>query len=229
MSERGRDVVEVWRLPLARSLVELHDRLRALSAAERDRAARFASERDRADWVTVRSTLRNLLGARLGLGATDVRLEALPGGKPVLAGGASLRFSVSHTAGLALIALADGREVGVDVEAWRPPSAQVRDKVLAAGEQDRVSGAPDPVAAFYDHWALKEAYLKCTGQGLSGGPSTVVVTPGIPTRIGTIVVRSLDVETGYSAGLAVECTEGTEPPAVALRTMGGASLAAASV
>ncbi len=233
MSESARDPIEVWLVPLARAAAELSDRLQTLSEEERRRAARFRGDRQRADWVMVRSTLRSLIAARLGRSAADVPLEVRPGGKPALAGETSLHFSVSHTPGLALIALAEGSEVGVDVEAWRPPAPHVVARVLAAVERERMDrgegGAANAVASFYDHWSLKEAYLKCTGQGLAGEPRAVVVTPRTPNRIGGIVVRSLDVGHGYSAALAVQCAEGDEPPGIAIRMIGGYSLAALSL
>ena len=227
MPDHTHGLVEVWQVSLARGALELHDRLRMLSGPERARASRFARDGDRADYVMVRSTLRRLLGARLGLSVADVRLETRAGGKPALAGGGSPRFSVSHTGGLALIALADGLEVGVDVEAWRPLPERLADKVLSPEERERMDRSANAVAAFYDHWVLKEAYLKCTGQGLSGEPATVSVTPGPPSRIGRIVVRSLDVPAGYSAALAVECPEGIGVPALASRTLDRRELAAA--
>jgi 4'-phosphopantetheinyl transferase len=211
------DPVEVWRVPLERAPLELADRLRALSDDERARAARFANDRLRADFVMVRSTLRSLLGRRLRQSAASILFEVRPGGKPALLGDSRLRFNVSHSAGLAVIALADAREVGVDVEAWRLPLPDCHDALLAPDEAARVRRAANLAAAFHDHWTLKEAFMKACGRGLTVRPCDVIVTPGIPQHQGGFMLQGLDVGAGYSAAVAVECGAANAPVDVAIR------------
>ena len=62
-----------------------------------------------------RRALRELLGAYLDAPPEAIALVAGPLGKPELAD-AALRFNLSHSAGLALVAVARDRAVGVDVE-----------------------------------------------------------------------------------------------------------------
>src|SRR5262249_16331888 len=84
-----------------------------LDASERERAARFAREREGRRWAAGRAALRALLGERLGLAPQEVEFAYGPRGKPATAG---VRFNLSHAGGLALVALCGEREVGVDVE-----------------------------------------------------------------------------------------------------------------
>ena len=90
-----------------------------LSQEERHRAGRFAFECDRRRFTVARARLRQLLAARLDIGADSVELVYGERGKPALArrvAASNLRFSVSHCDDVAVYAFAFGREVGIDVE-----------------------------------------------------------------------------------------------------------------
>lgn len=116
-----------------------------LPAEERERAEQFLREEVARRWVASRWALRRVLGSYLDEEPAGVRLEIGEYGKPRLAGGGGPQFNLSHSEGLALVAVAE-LEVGVDVERIRPKRP----------------------ADFYVEWARREARLKCLGIGLSG-------------------------------------------------------------
>jgi phosphopantetheinyl transferase len=116
-----------------------------LPANERERAGQLLREQVARRWVASRWALRRVLGLYLEEEPAAVRLEIGASGKPRLAGGGWPRFNLSHSEGLALVAVAE-REVGVDVQRIRPKRG----------------------AGFYAEWARREARLKCLGIGLSG-------------------------------------------------------------
>jgi 4'-phosphopantetheinyl transferase len=138
--------------------------------------------------------LRALLGERLDVASLEVPLVEAGGGKPKLdpdAGLADLRFNVSHSGERALIAIAEGVEVGVDIE--------------------RVTERRSP--EYLRDWTRREAYLKGIGRGLSGGPREIVVAADDEGRLrvidhGELVptwhVYDLDVESGCVAAIAAD-------------------------
>jgi hypothetical protein len=85
-----------------------------LSLEEIARASRFHFEKDRLHFSRCRSALRQLLAGYLQIRAADVRFEYLPGGKPRLVAeqNPGSQFNVSHSAGMALIAVGSERELG---------------------------------------------------------------------------------------------------------------------
>jgi 4'-phosphopantetheinyl transferase len=125
-------------------------------------------------------------------------------GKPYLAepSGLDLRFNLSHTDGLALVALARGREVGVDVEAARSGrrAQGIADRWFTEAEAEQIRTAADPDAAFYRLWARKEAYLKATAEGYRGGLGSFEALA--PERPGW-EFHDVDAGAGYAAALAV--------------------------
>ncbi|WP_251076375.1 4'-phosphopantetheinyl transferase family protein [Streptomyces benahoarensis] len=178
-SRRGPTAAELARGPWLRLVtaeMSYEDDAALLDARERRRAAALRRPADRALYVAVHAELRRVLGGLLGMapGAVElVRLECPgcggPHGRPAVAGGA-VHFSLAHGDGLALLGLASA-PVGVDVE--RVPAAQVAADASGAlhpAERTELARLPEHSrpAAFARCWTRKEAYLKATGEGLSG-------------------------------------------------------------
>jgi 4'-phosphopantetheinyl transferase len=149
-----------------------------ISGDEQARAGRFVRRRDGRRFLLCRAALRMILGQLLGLRPEDIAFQAGPGGKPELVPGATgavglaLRFNVTHSDDLALIAVCRGREVGVDVERMRSISeaARIVESYFTPSEQAEFIryAEPDRAAAFLRGWTRKEAILKAKGVGLAG-------------------------------------------------------------
>lgn len=158
--------VHVWRWDLDRE--EFQAAL--LSEDEKARTQRFHFRLDACRWAACRTLLRVTLGRYLDLAPQSLKFTLGPWGKPGLRG-CPLRFSVSHSGGAALLAVARHREVGVDIEeASRALSPEeLAPQVLSSREQAWLwEQAPERhEAAFLTLWTAKEAYVKATGQGLS--------------------------------------------------------------
>lgn len=100
-----------------------------------------------------------------------------------------LAFNVSHCDGTALISLAAGCDVGVDVEAPRHvrEPRRVAHRMFARSEAKVIAelGPELAAAAFLRCWTAKEAVLKALGIGLAGRLDEVVVDarPHVPLRL----------------------------------------------
>jgi 4'-phosphopantetheinyl transferase len=142
-----------------------------LTDDERQRLERFHFERDRQLFLAARALLRCSLSRASGVPPGDWRFQAGAHGRPEIAAPASpLRFNVSHTPGLAMVSVAVGRDVGVDVE--RVPGSvpfDVVDRSFAPSERALVRSAPpeEQPDLFAEIWTLKEAYVKARGLGLA--------------------------------------------------------------
>ena len=141
-----------------------------LSSEERERAARFHFERDRGRYSVCRSALRELLAGYLDAAPEEIEFRYGEAGKPELAQG-SLRFNVSHSHDLALIAMAREWELGVDIERIRTGVERegIAERFFSPGEAAalRAMAAEERDEAFFRCWTRKEAYVKARGGGLS--------------------------------------------------------------
>lgn len=147
---------------------------RWLSRAEHDRVERFRFERDRYRYVIAHGYLRHILGRYCGLDPGALEFGGLVGRKPVLIekGGqmSSIRFSLSHSHGYGLLAVANGIEVGVDLEQVREEveCLKLAERFFSPAELNaiRAKRGEEQLATFFRHWVGKEAMLKAKGTGL---------------------------------------------------------------
>lgn len=174
LSAPGPGDVHIWWIDLER----IEDgALSVLSPDERARAERFSHPRDRARWAGARAALRQILAGYSGVHPAALRLAQGVWGKPALAGGSPLRFSLTHAGERAALAVAWEREVGIDLEPV-DPELDVPPLLAVAcspAEAERIGALP-PAArpdAFLTCWTLKEAYLKGIGAGLARDPRTI--------------------------------------------------------
>lgn len=141
-----------------------------LDVQERARAARFMFERDRLRFVARRVFARSVLAGYLGVAPSQVPLRTSSRGRPELDASSGISFSLSHSGGLTVMAVAAGGPVGVDVERVRPvaDALVVAERFFARGEVEQLRSSPDDQAeTFLTLWTRKESYLKATGMGLS--------------------------------------------------------------
>ena len=115
-----------------------------------------------------RELLAALYRAETGEDLPEIRVADR--GKPYFATG-KWHFSISHTPRHAFCALSE-RPVGIDAEELdRDISLRLADKVLSPGERAQFDAAADKRLALLTFWVLKEAAVKCSGEGLRGYPN----------------------------------------------------------
>jgi len=165
--------VHLWHADLDVAEAEL-ERLRdTLCAAERRRSERFRFERHRRRFVTARGFLRDVLARYLGVTPDSLTFDYGPHGKPSLARPADTgrRFNLSHSGTAAVLAVALGRDVGVDIERINPQTECMRlaQRFFAEDEVAVLAALPPPAqpSAFFEGWTRKEAYIKALGCGLT--------------------------------------------------------------
>ncbi len=199
--------VHVWTFALA----DAPDLTALLSPDERTRAGRYLHADARRQFTAARGGLRLLLSRYLGTPPERITFTATGNGKPATAG---VSFNVSHSHEVALIAVACGIELGVDVECVRPRESwpDMARRFFTPGEAARCVD----LLSFYHTWVRKEAFLKALGLGLSHGLErfAVSVPPDDPARILYIdgdeaaarrwTLAELSPADGYVGALAAE-------------------------
>lgn len=195
----GRDLVEVWRIDLD---AVGESALDALDAPERARAAGIVDERKRALWIRSRGALRMLLGRYLKCDPRGLFFQVGPYGKPAPAGRTGearrLRFNLSHSGPLMLLAVSAEREVGVDVELTRLRTERY-------------------TVDFLREWTRREAAAKCVGTGLAAAldePALSLASAGGGQASAKLWTAEVDVGPHAVAALALE---GEQEPEVRCR------------
>jgi 4'-phosphopantetheinyl transferase len=219
----GCDEVHVWRATLDQTPTQIQSFLHNLAADEQARAERFYFEKDREHFIVARGVLRAILGCYLNRVPEGLSFCYSSHGKPALAresDGYAIRFSVSHSHGVALYAVTRGREVGIDVERIRSDLevAEVAERFFSRREVAMLRTLPTEAQrqAFFRCWTRKEAYIKARGEGLSlpldqfdvslapGEPAALLATQQDPSEASRWFLQELTPGPGYEAALAVE-------------------------
>jgi len=173
-------VTTVWRVRLDAWEALTAERLGWLDAAERARAARFHASSLADRWRVAHIALRGVLADMVGMEPAALRFADDAQGKPALHPPSRLRFNLSHAADVALIAVHEGGEVGVDVEQIRPVSEMggIAASHFSREEQAALwaASAEARLETFYRIWTRKEAFVKATGVGIGPALARFAVT-----------------------------------------------------
>ena len=184
--------VQVWRIYLDLPASEIDDMKGVLSAEEKTRAARFVFDKHRARFIAGRASLRRILGRYLGRAPERLEFGYGHRGKPYLKNdppGNPLRFNLSHSSELALLAVVGSRDIGVDVERVRAVQyhLKIAGRFFSPGEVAVIRSLPPEVQfeAFFNCWTRKEAYIKALGDGLAYPLDAfeVSLAPGAPAAL----------------------------------------------
>jgi len=195
-------VVDVWVLDLDVPFEEHRALTEPLDDSERAQWRRMRTGGDH--WAVARGARRHVLASYLGVSPSGLRFERGPFGKPWLRDHDAVRFSASARGGFALLAVADGIELGADLEhehTATDPDAVARE-FLSPIEQAAIAAVPtgERRRAFALAWARHEALRKLHGTGIgeplpdaSGAVPVVVRNVRVPEHhVAAIAARSAD-------------------------------------
>ena len=215
--------VHVWAADLDPGPPTFANLAAVLSDEEKTRAQQFRFQHLQRRYTAGRGWLRAMLGRYLRIDPDRLEFMYSPNGKPALANrfaDAAIHFNLAHSDNLALFAFTRIGAVGVDVERIR--SMKDAPELVARFFSARESGLFQKVtvdqqpAAFFNLWTRKEALLKATGVGITGGLNELEVTflPGEPARLLAVAgdankaaqwsLQDLSPASGFAGAVAVQ-------------------------
>lgn len=219
----GRDEVHVWGFQLDHEQSVVPD---VLSREEQDRASRFVSIRHRGEFIAAHTALRAVLSRYCGRPPGTLMLRTAASGKPFLdasdSRGEPITFNLSHSGGRAVLAVAKGREVGVDLERIRPDiqATRLARRFLSQRDQSRIERGENGrrTERFLQIWVALEAVFKAEGTGVtfplhrfhvefgSDGQHGRVVSAG-SAQPPSVIFRLLPLEPGWAGAVAAAGTD----------------------
>jgi 4'-phosphopantetheinyl transferase len=145
--------------------------LALLTAQEQERCQRYKFEKHRRESLATRALVRSALSHGRAVPPEAWRFKENKHGKPFLDPDCGLHFNLSNSVGLVVCLVAEGGQVGVDVEspARSPQIMEVVKAVFSSAELaqlEELEGAAKQDRAL-SLWTLKEAYIKARGMGLA--------------------------------------------------------------
>jgi|GEM_PF-2790934 len=145
----------------------------ALSGDEQKTADAYRHQTSKKQFIAGRYLTRFLCSLAVGASPGEIRFYLSEHNKPILADPViPLCFNVSHAADRVLIGISFDGEIGVDIEKVNQDFDYLgfSDEHFSAGEKEMIARADKSMAIhhFYSTWTRKEAWLKLTGEGITG-------------------------------------------------------------
>lgn len=133
----------------------------------------FANVSRKRQFLFSRFILKSKLDEVISKNANEIDFEIGPHGKPFIAGN-RIHFSISHSENYVGYAIAK-KDVGLDIQAKRDFSNLdgLIKKVCHDDEKKLLSESQNLEMDFLKLWNLKEAYSKCTGEGIQASFSKI--------------------------------------------------------
>jgi 4'-phosphopantetheinyl transferase len=146
-----------------------------LSEIERQRQSKFVHADDRLRFLVTRALIRVVLSRYVGdVAPAEWIFAPNVHGRPEIANdhpkARRIVFNLSHTRGLVVLGVTRSRALGVDTEhVGRAAPLAIADRFLAPAEIATLHALPaeQRQRRFFEHWTLKESYLKARSMGLS--------------------------------------------------------------
>ena len=134
---------------------------------------------------SVISYLLLLYGLREFYGITSPEFHYGKFGKPYLVSHPDIFFNISHCKNACICGFSN-HEIGVDIQDIRPYSEATARKICCPAEAALLAESTDKARIFAKIWAMKESYVKMTGDGIT------VPLNGIDTTKLTIEVNEYE-------------------------------------
>lgn len=140
-----------------------------LSSDEIDQSDRFHKSDDRLRHIIARLVARRVLCRWMHCNDSKIQFDYGSHGKPFVQYGPS--FNLSHSGPSVVFAIAEGGELGVDIEYVKPlvDLQAMATRVFSETEMKAYTALPagDRQRAFFRVWARKESFIKALGTGVS--------------------------------------------------------------
>ena len=163
--------------------IDIASALSRVSEYRRDKVSRIKPEAEKRRSLGAELLLHRAFGEGFEYGIAD-------GGKPFAEG---VYFSLSHSGDFAVCAVGDAA-IGVDIDYPRKNPLPLARRFFSEEEYAEIEESDHPDETFCALWVLKEACIKCSGDGIRGLSET---------RISDYFTRHITHE-GYHIGIASE-------------------------
>lgn len=120
-----------------------------------------------------RVLVKTVLADKLGISPHEVNIQLHPNGKPFVQSSKAVYFNLTHSADVIILAVTEEGEIGVDIEQvdrefeWRRVDSVLAPIEIEWIKQNELTDPFNVYQRFFQIWTLKEAYIKCTGEGMS--------------------------------------------------------------
>lgn len=200
--------VHIWSISTKNLDSEVHFNKSILSRDEVLRMESFKRSHLKGEYSFIRTNLRKILSLYLKKKPEQINFLYNQFGKPYVNG--DIKFNLSHTNGIALIAVSKGNDIGIDIELIDESIniLEIIKIIFTVEEIDKINRLKGTARTneFFKLWCRKESILKGMGKGLSVDPRSIDVSTGESIRLkNKWTLIDIPIKENYKSSLAVKC------------------------
>jgi len=127
------------------------------------------------------AALRDYMIKAVAADHRDIEIAVSETGKPYVKGRNNVFFNLSHSGKIAVCAVSQTHEVGIDIELiedGKINAESIARRYFTADENEALQKTNYGLPGFCRIWTRKESFLKCTGEGIAGGLKTINTISG---------------------------------------------------
>ena len=162
---------QLWYFKVDEFFKEVEFYANLLSLKETARANSFKFAKDRRVYILARGLLRILSGRYLNKIPKNIKFDYGEYGKPNYNFQTPIKFNISHSGNIIVMAFARNCEIGVDIEKIKDDFdvIDIAQHFFSPDEIQTLEALPEKerVHGFYRCWTRKESFIKAKGSGLS--------------------------------------------------------------
>ncbi len=163
--------VQIWHFNVDEFSKDVESYAKLLSLEETSRANSFKFAKDRTVYVLARALLRILSGRYLNEIPENIEFDYGEYGKPDYNFQTQIKFNLSHSGNMIVIAFTKNFDIGVDLEKIKNDFdvIDIAQHFFSPDEIQTLEALPEKeqVHGFYRCWTRKESFIKAKGNGLS--------------------------------------------------------------
>ncbi|WP_052143796.1 4'-phosphopantetheinyl transferase family protein [Wocania ichthyoenteri] len=165
------NLAHLWQVNFSQQLNNISFFLSLLSVSEKEKASRFRFKKDENQFIISRGVLRILSAQYLNICAKKIVFEYGEYGKPEFDFNSNLKFNISHSGDMAVLAFVLNYDIGADIEKIKDnfDVLDIASNYFSKAEIDTLKKLPKEkhVNSFYRCWTRKESFIKAKSLGLT--------------------------------------------------------------
>ena len=169
------NIVDIWQVITNRDVKDTSALTDILDQAEFARYQKL-HHKFQQTYLLSHVACREILASYLNIQANDIVYKKNQYGKPDLDHNQSLKFNMSHSHDMAIIAISNNTEIGVDLEFIKRNSSwkKIARRFFSEPEIHFLFNQPEQhqQTLFFQIWTRKEAFIKALGTGFATALST---------------------------------------------------------
>lgn len=153
-----------------------------MSDERRKKCREYRFDDDKKRCIAADYLARKIIADKLNKSTAEIIFIKDKNGKPFVEN-EDIFFSISHSEDYVAVAVSE-KIIGVDIEKIRPVKANTlsffcsdADKMYILGDTEIKNGLifEDCLERFFEVWTFKEAYFKCSGEGITKGAANITM------------------------------------------------------